>query len=326
MDQPVDPAGACAVCGSPEPFALAICPACAAMAPGADTLVFLTRARDRPARRHTVTVVADLLGPGVRADVVAAGATGTVPLVRAPVLLAERVAAQLTDRGLPAALVPLQRAFERVPATLTLLVLAACAVGFAAGATGTPLLAWLSPVMAVGLLAIAWRLARRPVWRARPSGTRLGAATAAIAAGTLAELPEGEARHLFAVVVRHGRRAVWVEGVESVVVAAAAAARTLARLEEDLVALDAVSGVLGESRQSTRVRVRAEGVRATLSARLREVGAALTRLRVESGASAAAADIRALESLARDLATEAARHQEALTEVAALLHAAPAAA
>ncbi len=324
MSAPVPLAAAsCAVCGSPEPFDLAICPACAGTAPGADTLVFLARPTDRSARRHAEGVIGAALGRAARVDAVRAGAAGVAPIARVPEPIADRMAARLADDGVVASLVPVARAHERIPMALTLLVAAASAAGLTAGAQGTAPLVWLTPMMVFGLLGWAWWLARRPVWRPRSVGPRLMGPGAAVAARALAELPDGGARRLLGALVHHARAAVPLRHVEPVLAAACAAAGTLARLEDDLAVLERAAGEGRNARARDGVLARAERARAALTERLGDVAATLARLRVASSAGLAAADARELESLTRDLETEARLNAEAVSEVEALLRELP---
>jgi hypothetical protein len=178
-----------------------------------------------------------------------------------------------------------------------------------------------SPVVAAGLVAVAAALRRTPVWNP-PSSSRssLPADAERAAVRTLAALPAGSARNLLVDLLRRAKTItadVRGERVGSLVVAACAAARDLAALEQQLAAFDARRDRLADaSAPWLDALSRCEQGRDLLTQRLLEASAALSgwQARVVEGEGT-----DALADLTRELDDEGRRQEAAAREVAELL-------
>jgi predicted Ser/Thr protein kinase len=308
----------CLACGGPDPLALGICPRCAGTTRDGDTLVF--------ARRSPAKAVAQLLGSTARRSEVRDAADGARPLVLVPAAAAEQVIDRLGERGIAARAVPARRAWAAAPIANYILAAAVVVAGLGAGSVIGPVLFWPSPFLAVLLTASAWSAARRPVaggGDARRRGSKLPVLVRERVVATLAELQPGPARNLLGRLVR--RMAALYLGVnppaarvsqslESLVLAACAAALELARLET---AAGAIEGQVGAAltTQWMDAQARCDAARDVLVQRLLDADAALGR--VQSGlADAAGSD---MVDLTRDLEREAELQAAAAREVEALL-------
>jgi len=313
----------CALCHAVEPFGIGICPRCARRAgAGDDVLVFLERTTAGPARRAVHETLADRIGSEASATARGDAATGERPLMRIPFDAAPRVLELLEAHGLPARTEP-RSALRRAHVPRPIVALAGV-VAFGGAALGVaavaPVLVFTSPLVAGGLVALAAVLRRTPVWNP-PSASRsalpIDAERAAVR--TLAGLPAGSARSLLVDLLRRARTVTVEQGerVGSLVVAACAAARDLAALEQHLAAFDARRDRLADaSAKWVDALSRCEQGRDLLTQRLLEASAALSGWQVRS---LEGEGTDALADLTRDLDAEGRRQEAAAREVAELL-------
>lgn len=314
----------CVLCGAREPFGIGVCPRCARRgAEGDDVLVFLERTTPGPARRAVRETLEDRIGAEATPGGRAAAAAGERPLMRVPAEAGVRVLELLEAHGLPARTERRARSWQtEVPGSIVML---ACVVavggGAAALAAATPVLLFTSPIVAGTLVALAGALRRTPVWNP-PSRQRsaLSAEAARVAVRALAALPTGAARSLLVDLLR---RAGAVTGDGSLrlgplVVAACAAARELAALEQHLAAFDARRDRLTDAPPGWLDALsRCERGRDLLTQRLLEASAALSGWQARAAEGGAGED--SLGVLARDLDEEGQRQEEAAREVTELL-------
>jgi hypothetical protein len=314
--------GRCAMCRAPEPFGIGVCPRCARRAgAGDDVLVFLEGTTPGPARRAVREALEERLGGGASAAACEAVVAVERPLLRVPADAGARVVELLEAQGLPARVeargAPWRAA---VPTPIAVLACAVVAGGVAAGlAAGAPVLLITSPAVAAVLAGLAALGRRTPVWNP-PSGGRspLPAEAEATAVRVLAALPAGHARALLLDLLRRAAAVTAAaDRVGPLVVAACAAARDLAMLEEHLAAFDGRRDRLAEAPAGwVDALSRCERGRDLLTQRLLDASATLSRL--QAGVSEVEGG-NAIDELARDLDAEGRRQVEAAREVAELL-------
>jgi hypothetical protein len=314
----------CALCHAPEPFGIGVCPRCARRASaGDDVLVFLERTSPGPARRAVHEALDERIGGRASASARGDAALGERPLMRIPSDAGERVLELLEAQGLTARTEPrvtLRRA--GVPRPIAVLAGVVAVTGTTLGlAAATPVLLVTSPVVAGGLVLLAAGLRRTAVWNppsaAQPS-LPVDAERAAVRA--LAALPAGAARSLVLDLLRRARAATTARQAEQVgplVVAACAAARDLAALEQHLAAFDARRDRLADAPSGWLDALsHCERGRDLLTQRLLEASAALSGW--QAGVVAREGTDLLVE-LTRDLDEEGRRQEEAAREVAELL-------
>lgn len=241
--------GQCVMCGAIDVLGTAVCPLCSSAGKGADALVFISGKRSALEQDRLLDSVADLLGPYVEAETLAAVASGAKPLMRVPGEYEPQVVAILAARGVDARVVRERALWRALPAGFLLTVAGVLAAGLVAGAAVDPLLAVLAVPFALVLVAGGAVGLRRPALNVTRQASALSAETRSRIADTFAALPAGTARSLLADVVRRGqavRRALALRQdssgiggtVDELLSLACAAARDLASLDDSLAQFD----------------------------------------------------------------------------------------
>jgi predicted Ser/Thr protein kinase len=241
--------GQCVMCGAIDVLGTAVCPVCSSAGKGADALVFLSGRRSALEHDRLLDSVADLLGPYVEAETLAAVASGAKPLMRVPGEYEPQVVAILAARGVDARVVRERVLWRALPAGFLLMVAGVLAAGLVAGAAVDSMLAVLAVPFALVLVAGGVVGLRRPALNATRQASALSTETRSRIADTFAALPAGPARSLLADVVRRGqavRRVLALRQdssgigvtVDELLSLACAAARDLASLDGSLERFD----------------------------------------------------------------------------------------
>jgi len=190
-----------------------------------------------------------------------------------------------------------------VPHAILPLITAVAIGGMLAGfLAAMPLLFVTTPLVA-SALAVAAALGRRTrEWND-------------VAAGTLAQLPDGHARILLVDLLRRAAAVPESAHADPLVFAACEAARQLAALELHLAGFDAHAGVPNSSSRWRDALQRCQRGSDLLTERLQDASAALSRWQAVQGTEVG----ESLGPLARELNEESRYQQEAAHEVEALL-------
>ncbi len=239
----------CVMCGVSDVLGTAVCPACSSGASWADALVFLSAPRSPMERDRLLDAAAELLGPDVQAETLAAVTSGGKPLMRVPVEYEGRVVEILVARGINARVVRERELWRALPAGFLVLIGLVVIAGLVAGAVADPMLAAAAIPFALLLAGGGALTLRQPALRVSRQGSALSGATNSRIAETFAALPNGPARSLLADVVRRGqsvRRALALRQdssgigvtVDDLLALACASARDLASLDESLAQFD----------------------------------------------------------------------------------------
>jgi hypothetical protein len=313
----------CVMCRAAEPFGLGVCPRCARRASGDDdVLVFVERTTPGPARQAVLERLRERI-PAASAAGHEAAAGGERPLMRVPAIAGSRVVELLDDYGISARTETLTTRWRAtVPASMAVMAGVMTAAGTAAGiAAATPLLLVSAPVVAAGLASVAALGRRTPVWNPPPTGrSALPAEAERNAVRTLAALPTGAARRLLIGLLRRASampRAA--DQIGPLVVAACAAARELAALEQHLAAFDAERERLADPPAGWLDAVaRCERGQDAMVQRLLEATATLSRTSGDAALRAASPGA-SLADLTRGIDVESRLQADAAREVEALL-------
>ena len=241
--------GQCVLCGAIDVLGTAVCPVCSSAGDGADALVFVRGRRSALEYDRLLDTIADLLGPYVEAETLAAVASGARPLMRVPGVYEPQVVATLAARGVDAQVVRERALWRALPAGFLSMVAGVLVAGGVAGAVVDPMLAALTVPFALVLVGGGVVGLRRPALSVTKQASALSEATRSRIAATFAALPAGPARSLLADVVRRGqavRRGLALRQdssgigvtVDDLLSLACAAARDLASLDESLAQFD----------------------------------------------------------------------------------------
>jgi hypothetical protein len=241
--------GQCVMCGAIDVLGTAVCPVCSSAGKGADALVFISGQRSALEYDRLLDTVADLLGPYVEAEMLAAVASGAKPLMRVPAEYEPQVVAILAARGVNARVVRERALWRALPGGFLLMVAGVLVAGLVAGAAVDPMLAGLAVPFALVLVGGGVVGLRHPALSVTRQASALSDATRSRVAAAFAELPSGPARSLLADVVRRGqavRRGLALRQdssgigvtVDDLLSLACAAARDLASLDESLAQFD----------------------------------------------------------------------------------------
>jgi len=239
----------CVICGGVDVLGAAVCPSCSSAAPSADALVFLSGPRSTVERDRLLDAAAELLGPDVQAETLAAVTSGDRPLMRVPAESESRVVEILAARGINARVVRERELWRALPAGFLFLVGLVVIAGMVAGAIVDPVLAVAAIPFALLLLTGGVLALRRPALSISRQVSALSEATRTRIAETFAMLPNGPARSLLADVVRRGqsvRRALALRQdssgigvtVDDLLALACTSARDVASLDESLAQFD----------------------------------------------------------------------------------------
>jgi serine/threonine protein kinase len=95
----------CVICGAADVLGTTVCPACSSAQPQAEALVFLSGPRSPVERDRLLDAAAELLGPEVQAETLAAVTSGDKPLMRVPAESERHVVEILAARGIRARVV-----------------------------------------------------------------------------------------------------------------------------------------------------------------------------------------------------------------------------
>ena len=314
--RPVEAPGApCMLCRGPDPLGLGICPACGGGAPdAADTLVVLERERAPMARRAAASRLAQVM-PSLSDSELSAAARGHRALFRVPAGSATRLLDELKRRELTSRSLPVARAWNIVPASYWVLVMAVVAAGGAAGSVVVPQLLATTPLVGVLLVLGAGAASRTPLALAPKRRSVLAPAVEREVIRTLSELPPGTARNLLADLVRMctalgarldrtGDERGLAPALAELLPAACSAASDLAQLDENL-------GRFERQRDHLAARpdgwldtlARSERTRDALVQRLLESMTVVGRLHSQQAALAGESD-ETLAELTRELRRE----------------------
>jgi hypothetical protein len=323
-----DEAGACLLCGGPDPLTLGICPPCGGSPDVADTLVFLDAAGTISGRRAAALRLAVVL-PDLRDADREAAARGERPLFRVAGTSAPKLLEELERRELPSRAMLPSRAWAAVPTGFWMLLAAVVVAGGTAGLAVAPTLLATTPMVGTLLVLGARRASRTPLVVPPPRKSGLPSAVENDVVRTLAELPPGTARSLLSDLVRMcaalgarlertGDDRGLMPQLAELLGAACAAATDLSQLDENLGPFERQRdrlAVLPEGWLDTLARC--ERTRDALVQRLLEAMTVAGRLQGQQAAFAAATD-DSLADLTRELRQEGDAQGAAAREVAAL--------
>ncbi len=320
----------CPLCGEADALRAGVCAACGGD-PGGRSLVFVRPVRTRSERAAIADRLNDLVGDRMETPDGRAAASGALALYRVPPSLAVRIVSGLEERGIPARAVPPERAWSAMPAHFFVMLGAIVLAGGMAGLVAAPTYLWLSPLLAGTLLLIAQRAMRDRVLVPPANDVALPASTESTLVDALAALPDARARGLLGDVGRIARplaRSVQRDGdpgglrdcISDLVVAAAATALEVARLEETVAVLEDHDGADADPPAAART--------AAIVERCREAAATGTRQLVDAVAmlgqvgESAGIDARVgvrLAALTRDFVAAASQRERAIRDVTRLL-------
>ena len=241
--------GQCVMCGAIDVLGTAVCPVCSSAGMAADAFVLIGGARTTVGVDQLLDTVADLLGPYVEAETLAAVASGAKPLMRVPAEYEAQVVAILARRGIAARVIRERALWRALPPGFLLMVAGVLAAGLVAGTSVDPMLAVLAVPFALVLVAGGLVTLRRPALTVTNQASALSDETRSRIAATFAELPAGPARSLLADVVRRGqavRRGLALRQdssgigvtVDDLLSLACMSARDLASLDDSLAQFD----------------------------------------------------------------------------------------
>ncbi len=323
-----DEAGACMLCGGPDPLSLGICPACGGSPDVADTLVFLDPAPTASGRRAAALRLAIVM-PDLRGPDRAAAARGERPLFRVAAASASRLMEELQRRELPSRSVAPARAWAAFPTGFWMLLAAVVVAGGTAGLAVAPSLLATTPMVGALLVLGARRASRTPLVVPPHRRSGLPSAVENEVVRTLSELPPGTARSLLSDLVRMcaalgarlertGDDRGLTPQLADLLAAACAAATDLWQLDENLGRFerqrDRLAG-LPEGWLDTLARC--ERTRDALVQRLLEAMTVAGRLQGQQAAFAVATD-DSLADLTRELRLEGEAQGAAAKDIAAL--------
>ena len=239
----------CVICGAVDVLGTTVCPACSSASSQTDALVFLLGPRSPLERDRVLDATAELLGPEVQAETLAAVSKGERPLMRVPAESESRVVEILAARGIGARVVKERELWRALPAGFLFLVGLVVIAGTVAGAVVDTMVAAAAVPFALLLLGGGMLGLRRPALTITKQQTALSGPTRTRIAEAFAALPAGPARALLADVVRRGqsvRRALALRQdssgisvtVDDLLALACTSARDLASLDESLAQFD----------------------------------------------------------------------------------------
>ena len=239
----------CVICGAADVLGTTVCPACSSAQPQAEALVFLSGPRSPVERDRLLDAAAELLGPEVQAETLAAVTSGDKPLMRVPAESERHVVEILASRGIRARVVRERELWRALPAGFLFVVGLVVIAGMVAGAVADPLIAAAAVPFALLLVGGGVLGLRRPALSISRQASALSEPTRTRIAETFAALPAGVARSLLADVVRRGQsvhRALALREdssgialtVDDLLALACASARDVASLDESLTQFD----------------------------------------------------------------------------------------
>ena len=239
----------CVICGAVDVLGTTVCPACSSAKPQAEALVFLSGPRSPVERDRLLDAAAELLGPEVQAETLAAVTSGDKPLMRVPAESERHVVEILAARGIRARVVRERELWRALPAGFLFVVGLVVIAGMVAGAVADPLIAAAAVPFALLLVGGGVLGLRRPALSISRQTSALSEPTRTRIAETFAALPAGVARSLLADVVRRGQsvhRALALRQdssgialtVDDLLALACASARDVASLDESLAQFD----------------------------------------------------------------------------------------
>jgi hypothetical protein len=239
----------CVICGAVDVLGTTVCPACSSSQPQAEALVFLSGPRSPVERDRLLDAAAELLGPEVQAETLAAVTSGDKPRMRVPAESERDDVEILAARGIRARVVRERELWRALPAGFLFVVGLVVIAGMVAGAVADPLIAAAAVPFALLLVGGGVLGLRRPALSISRQASALSEPTRTRIAETFAALPAGVARSLLADVVRRGQsvhRALALRQdssgialtVDDLLALACASARDVASLDESLAQFD----------------------------------------------------------------------------------------
>jgi hypothetical protein len=241
--------GQCVICGALDVLGTAVCPLCTTGVVSADAFVFLARPQTVTESGEMLDATAELLGPDVQAETLAAVASGNRPLMRVPAGSETRVVETLRDRGLRAHVVRERELWRALPPSFQAMVALVVVSGVIAGTVVDPVLGVAAIPFALVLLAGGTLSLRRPALTSARQASPFSESARSRIVETFGALPPGTARSVLADVVRRGqsvRRSLSLRQdssgmdvtVDDLLMVACASARDLASLDESLAQFD----------------------------------------------------------------------------------------
>ncbi len=314
----------CFICGNPEPLGLTICANCGGAEPqSSDRLIFVEQATG-----EQLAQLLDLPGPTAALLEVA---KIQKPLAQIPLSSVPQVTQHLAQAQISIQALPKNRVWSVVPTSFYVLLGGVVGMGTIAGLVTLPVLLWVTPFIALGLLLGANQKLQSPFLNPQPSATKFPTDLKTKIMQTATTLPPGIARDLLADVLFIGqnvlplvqRNTLQPDLAHSLIPLLAAACDATLALHR----IDQTLGRLEKQRQyATQLpatwstsTAQCEQTRDTLVQRLLESIAALG-LTQSQAALAPAAMGKELNQLTQDLRSELIIQAEITKEMQALLN------
>ena len=196
---PADTPTHCLICGNRDPFALWVCPGCAARSPHyADTFLTIEPASRRSENRNLMRNLQAFLKIHHPESALKEVVAGRKPLIKLGAKFARQAQERLSANSIPAKVTPANQVWKLIPRDFYLLILLVLGGGFAAGRLSNAEFLWPTPLVAGLLFVFGWFLVQRPLLKSEPGKSHLPQPLVSRAYDVFAHLSSRSAISLYA--------------------------------------------------------------------------------------------------------------------------------
>jgi len=321
----------CLRCGGADLLELSVCPSCRSQTDQGDTYIFVEGQLGHESRKRVKNILQEVTGLSPHSSRLTDAVKGVKSLLRSTATAAPGIVEKLRAQHIPTYSTQLKYPFSHIPRGLSVLMCLNLTIGLAAGLWYSSLLLWLAVIFAgITMMAVS-RTVREPLIRPGNATLNLPKDVEAHVLHTLASLPSGTARNIFADIVRTGsslyERAkkervdpLFAQKLVASIRLAEEVASVLGQQDQTLLALSTHANAHPSRPSSLDVIGKCEAHRDKLVQNLLELLSTLAMMTVQQGSSSGAA-LQELEAITTELEEDSKIQQEAAAEVKAYLEA-----
>ncbi len=321
----------CLRCGGADLLELSICPSCRGQIDQGDTYILVEGQLGHETRKHVKNVLQEVTGLSSHSSRLTDAVKGVKSLLRTTSQVAPGIVAKLRAQHIPTYSIQLKYPFLYIPRALSVLMCLNLTIGIAVGLWYSSLFFGLA-VMFAGITVMAVsRTVREPLLRPGSATLNLPKDVEAQAFNTLASLPSGTAKNIFADIVRTGSRLyesakkenidpLFAQKLVASIRLAEEVASVLGQQDQTLMALSKHATANPSRSSALEVIGKCEAHRDKLVQKLLELLSTLAVIKVNQGSSHDDA-LQELDAITTELEEDSKIQLEAAEEVKAYLEA-----
>ena len=323
----------CLRCGGPDLLELSVCPSCRSQTEQGDTYIFVEAQLGHESRKHVKQVLQEVTGLASYSSCLTDAAKGVKSLLRTTSKSAPGIVAKFRAQHIPTYSIQLKYPISHIPHMLSVLLFLNLTIGLAAGLWYSSVFFWGALMFSAITVMAVHRTVREPFMRPRSVTLNLPIDVESQVLDTLASLPSGTAKNIFADIVRTGsslyERAkkeatdpLFAQKLVASIRLSEEVASAVGQQDQTLMALSRHANIHSHTPDPSSLEVigKCEANRDKLVQKLLELLSTLALMKVHQG-SGYGSDLEELEAITRELEEDSKIQLEAADEVKAYLEA-----